>query len=254
MAEIISLATMLTGVGGDVVIPYINKLLGPSADELGLVIGEHARIYRLKNAFRLFKRANEMTTEAGFEPKQVSMKSLLPLLEGASLEDDESLADKWAALLSNASDPASKTTMKPAYAEILRQLIPQEVQLLDKIFEQIHKLNPLVSGIDISSTSLSNDEYWRSLATSHVVHLGLFRHLYSPTLLARHEFNALADNLLRQRLIVAATNAGPERDVGAKSTMYRQTRTIGKPNMDKAYLSALGFDFMLACTPPQPAQ
>lgn len=245
---------MLTGVGGGVVIPYLNKVLGPSADELGVAIAEHARIYRLKNAFRLFKRANEMTAEAGFEPQQVSMKALLPLLEGASLEDDESLADKWAALLANAANPDNKVVIKPAYADILRQLTTQEAQIMDKVFDRIRKINPAVSGVKMGP-NVTSDEFWQSLATATIIPLGVFRHLHGTSFSAIHEFNALADNLLRQRLLVSAVRKGFD-SAGRDGNMSHQqdsrsTRSIGKPDMNSAFLSALGFEFMLACTPPQ---
>jgi hypothetical protein len=35
-AELISLATLLTGAGGGILVPFINKLLGPGAEELGV--------------------------------------------------------------------------------------------------------------------------------------------------------------------------------------------------------------------------
>jgi hypothetical protein len=44
------------------------------------------------------KKAEKMAKEAGFTPKAVPPKILFPLLDGASMEDNEELHTMWAAL------------------------------------------------------------------------------------------------------------------------------------------------------------
>ena len=60
----------------------------------GLMFGERVRYFRLKNSLRLFEKTKALLDAKGIEPTAVPLRILLPLLEGASLEDNQSLADK----------------------------------------------------------------------------------------------------------------------------------------------------------------
>jgi hypothetical protein len=67
----------------------------------------------------------------------VPLKILHPLIENCSLEKDDSLQEKWAALLANAANPAPPNLVLPAFAEILKQLSPIEAALLERIYSEI---------------------------------------------------------------------------------------------------------------------
>ena len=76
-----------------------------------------------------------MAKDAGFTPKAVPIKLLFPLLEGASLEEDETLHDMWAALLANASSPEDSDKVRPGFIAMLKQMAPDEAALLKTIEE-----------------------------------------------------------------------------------------------------------------------
>ena len=65
------------------------------------------------------------------------LKTLLPTLENGSLEEDTMLQEKWANMLANAVTMRSE--IKPNYAEILKDLSPLEVEILDKLYEESNK-------------------------------------------------------------------------------------------------------------------
>ncbi len=249
MSDIITLTTLLTAAGGGVLVPFVNKLLGPGAEELGTMIAERGRIYRLQNTFNVFQKAKAMAAEAGFDPQQVNLKTLLPLLEGASLEDNPSLSDKWAALLANAADPADSISIKPVYADILRQLTPHEAQVLDKIFIDADAMNPLADGYKVREDEYANNEVRKARAVSQLIDLAYMRYTHHEHS-GRHqqdrgalqEFDSITDILLRHRLLVMAKSKPPK---GSSFGFDYE------PEKGKAFLSSLGFDFMLACTPPE---
>src|SRR5688572_1915560 len=81
----------------------VRQMLGPAADEVAEMWRDQIRIYRYGRQLSLLKKAERMAQEAGFIPKAVPPKILFPLLEGASMEEDEGLHNMWAALLANAS-------------------------------------------------------------------------------------------------------------------------------------------------------
>lgn len=114
--------------------PFLAKLLGPAADELGEIGRDYVKGYRAKNAGRTLAAADELLTITGREAQVVPLKVLEPLLNAASLEEDETLAAKWAALLANAADPAQRVLVQPGFAEVLRQLTPSDALLLESLY------------------------------------------------------------------------------------------------------------------------
>lgn len=88
----------------------------------------------LKRIQQLGERAKALLAAAGREPKPVEEKVLFPLVQAAALETDGALAEKWAALLANAADPAQRVQMQPGFAEVLRQLTPTDALLLASLY------------------------------------------------------------------------------------------------------------------------
>jgi hypothetical protein len=62
------------------------------------------------------------------------MKIAIPLLQTASMEEDDSLQDRWINLLVNAANEKSGVEVNRAYIEILSQITPLEAQILDAIY------------------------------------------------------------------------------------------------------------------------
>jgi len=111
---------------------FLSKLLGPAVDEVGLLLEDKVRLYRLKNQIRILTKAQEMLSSAGIKPKTVPLRTLLPLLEGASLEDDVDLSLKWAGLLASTASGEGKDN-HPAYPHILVQLAPVDARIIDRL-------------------------------------------------------------------------------------------------------------------------
>jgi hypothetical protein len=63
------------------------------------------------------------------------MKMLASILENATLEEDDSLQDMWAALLANAATAQGEPEVM--LSEILRQLSPADAHLLRRCFREI---------------------------------------------------------------------------------------------------------------------
>lgn len=126
---------------------FIEKLGGPATEELGLLFGERVRYFRLKNSLRLFEKTKALLDAKGIEPTAVPLRILLPLLEGASLEDNQSLADKWAGLLAAAADSTRDESILPSYPHILESLSPSDVQMLDLMYANEQK-GGTVTGAD----------------------------------------------------------------------------------------------------------
>ena len=141
---------------------------------------------------------------------------LVPLLEAASLAEDETLAAKWAALLANATDPAADD-VPPSFPGILGQLTVTEARVLDH-FAQVANSRPAVQReMDVN------------LSHHGVIHtLGLDSATFAVSI----------ENLYRQRLLtprVQYETAGFGTD---------EIRPKGPPSSS---LGAFGRAFLRAC-------
>jgi hypothetical protein len=58
----------------------------------------------------------------------------IPLIQGGSLEEDDWLQDRWAALLVNAADASSHVEVRRAFISILEDLTPLDAKMLEKIY------------------------------------------------------------------------------------------------------------------------
>ena len=119
---------------------FLGKLVTPSIEELGLLIGDQVRSYRFRKQIQILTKARDILEKAGIDPRQVSLKTLVPILEHGSLEEEESMVDRWASLLANAADPTATVKVEPSFTEILKQLSPREAQILDSIYNLVQSI------------------------------------------------------------------------------------------------------------------
>jgi hypothetical protein len=131
---------------------FLEKLLGSSIEETGLLISDNIKLIRFKNQIKILNKAQKIIEESGINTKQISLKALIPLLEYSSLEVDETLQDKWTNLIVNFSNSNEKyeSTIFPF---ILNQLSSNEVLEL----ERIYKIDELTfDSIQLSGIEISN--------------------------------------------------------------------------------------------------
>jgi hypothetical protein len=115
-----------------IVTDLVKKMLGPAADEVGEWGRDKIKAYRTQNATKVLEEAGRMLHEAQIEPEPVPPKILLPLLDGASLEDSEDMQKMWAALLANAASPENER-VRPGFISTLRQLSTDEAETLQRL-------------------------------------------------------------------------------------------------------------------------
>jgi hypothetical protein len=123
----------------DSLLKPFHELTGRLCVELGEAAGNIGQYIRLATGIKIMKRAERMLRAAGIEPRSVPRKLFLPMLESASLEDDESLQSRWAALLANAADSGRDSEVPPSFASILSQLTIREVKLLDSLHKKVFR-------------------------------------------------------------------------------------------------------------------
>jgi hypothetical protein len=113
---------------------FLEKIVGPPLEELGGLLADQVRLFRFKKQVEILEKAQKTLLDRGINPIKVSLKTLVPILEEGSLEEDESMSARWASLLATAADPSSTISVQPSFPEILKELSPKEALILDEIF------------------------------------------------------------------------------------------------------------------------
>lgn len=115
----------------------LAKLTGNAFTEMNQLIGQEVAWWRLKNAVNIALKADAFIKSKGLRPEQLSAKlrEIVPLIEGASYEDEPALQDMWASLLSTAALEEFNRIPQPKFSEVLRQLAPLDAQILHHLYE-----------------------------------------------------------------------------------------------------------------------
>jgi hypothetical protein len=213
----------------EVVTEVVGRILTPTADAMGKDIAEAYTAWRQRRAERattLLVRSAGVIVESGEEPQTVPGRLLFPILERGSVEEDDSLFEKWTALLANASTRPSGVL--PAFASILAELSPTEARLLERarsVIARIADINQSVSGLPTAETNAQSTELWSQLTMPQ---LGAFVGV------SESDVGLMCDNLERLKLLGAS--ADPTSDY-MPVVFVRMAR-----------LSAFGAAFIDACS------
>jgi hypothetical protein len=129
----------------------VHKLAGPMADEIGSLMADKIKVYRVANWVKVVEKTRKILANAKLPPNAVPPRLFLPILEASSVEGDESLQELWAGLLATASEKAD--ALSPSFIEALRQLTPAEARTLNHAFQQASTNDLVLTGFDSSRTA-----------------------------------------------------------------------------------------------------
>jgi len=101
------------------------------------ILNDQVKFWRFKRQIDLIKNTNILIESSGLPKQQIPLKVLVPIIENSTLEEDESVQQKWANMLANAI--TGKVEISPNYSAILKELSPLEVLVLDKIYTTVNK-------------------------------------------------------------------------------------------------------------------
>lgn len=130
----VDISSKVAEEGLDAARSFLGKLVGPATEEIGLLLKDKISLWRFKNQVKMLNKASVYCELNGIEPGSVSPKLLLPLMEGAALEDDETLQDKWAILLSNLVD-SEQNIQNHVFPYILGQISADEFLVLENVYK-----------------------------------------------------------------------------------------------------------------------
>ena len=144
MGNKIDITSTAVEKGIDLAKDFLDKLIIPAVEETGLLLKDKVTLWKFKNQVRILNKAKDYCEKNNISPKTISLKLLCPLLDNASLEEEEELQDKWAILLSNLVD-SDQNIENHVFPYILGQISTNEFLFLEKVYndkrERIKKLN-----------------------------------------------------------------------------------------------------------------
>ena len=129
----IDITSSVVEKGIDLAKDFLGKLISPAVEETGLLIKDQISSWRFKNQIKVLNKAKDYCEKHNIAPKQVSFKLICPLLEYASLEEEEILQDKWSILISNLVD-SEQNIENHVFPYILSQLSLNEYEALEESF------------------------------------------------------------------------------------------------------------------------
>lgn len=115
---------------------FIARVIsGPLEQGIG-IFEDKLRYLRWERLVRLMQRESEVLKELGLQAptRPVPLKIIIPLLQAASVEEDDALQDRWVNLLVNAANASCGIEIRRAYIVILEQISPLEAKILDVIY------------------------------------------------------------------------------------------------------------------------
>jgi len=102
-------------------------------------------------------------------------------------------------LAADADNPVDSILIKPIYAAILRQLTPQDAQVLETLFAHVNTKNYL-GAIPMNDVSFFSAKAIKVRAINYIIQLPRLR-AEEKALFGLENFNSVIDRLLRQRLL-----------------------------------------------------
>ena len=117
---------------GGFIAKYID---GPLEQAVG-IFEDKLQYARWVRQVRMIQQSQKFLKRSGLKAptRAVPMKLAIPIMQGAILEDDDSLQDRWAALLVNAANASFPGEVRRSYATILEQLTPLDAVIFDVLY------------------------------------------------------------------------------------------------------------------------
>ncbi|UPK25997.1 Abi-alpha family protein [Bradyrhizobium sp. 195] len=114
---------------------FVKLILGPGFAELGGAFADWAAVYRYERAVELAHRVKRIHKRRGIEGRTVSIPPRLgiPLLQQATLENDDVLVSMWSALIANATDPNRMTEARRSHCGLLSSIEPLDALVLREV-------------------------------------------------------------------------------------------------------------------------
>jgi len=117
---------------------FLAKVFQEPIDTTVGIIGDKLKFIRWQRQVRMVDEINRILQRRGIDKtRPISPKFAIPMLEQASLEEDDSLQDIWNKLIANNLDPDFKSEIRYSYIEIIKSLNILDAKILAAMYDAL---------------------------------------------------------------------------------------------------------------------
>jgi len=222
---------------------FLSRVLGESIETAVGMLSDKLKFMRFERGVRLAARYNEIMAQRGLKSdyQSVPLKLALPIIEQATIEEDNELQDLWANLLASAHDPALNGIVRTAFVDILKQMETVDVHVLNFVYTYILKVN------------LPNAEKWQ-VENGRDVRLAPIKYsvrgdkVRSSLSISDNIYECSVDNLIRLRCLAFYVE-----DIYLPGSLAAETASLVHDH-NEITITSLGWNFVRACTLPDAKQ
>jgi hypothetical protein len=201
---------------------FLARVFKEPVDEIAGIVTDKLRFIRWKRMVQMADEVNRILEEKKIEDtRAVAPKIALPILEEASLEDDQSLQSLWNHLLANAMNPSFNDEVRYGFVEMIKNITAIEATILNAFYSVLQRENRLTSLSEITNYSLSKE------------------HIIEILKMSPDQYAVSANNLMRMQLLAPAVLKGGAKLGGEPLTIFK--------GIDAVTLTPLGVKFVEAC-------
>lgn len=219
---------------------FVSTTIAEPLEAIVGILTDKLQFMRWDRQVRLADRALEIIKRRQFQggARIVPPKLALPIIENASLEEDDFLQDMWINLLVSAMDPCVEMP-RSTFIDIIKQLTPMDTRILQCLSQEYisHRQEVFVSSS--SEVASSVVKIPATFASPSIVPISRSRVAESLAVSDEESFEISVDNLVRLGCV----------------TLYRPVylrllsadERWNKTNYDQICITSLGVSFVEAC-------
>lgn len=157
------------------ILAFTSKVFKVPAEQTAGIIGDRLRLFRWERQLAYADKVDAiLKARKVTDTRAVPLKFALPILENASLEEDNDLQKLWANLMANAMDPNFSLNLRTAFIDIIKSLSALDAKML-KTFYDILKTDSKVNWNSILDYYLTKEQLITALRiTSHDYEVSVF--------------------------------------------------------------------------------
>jgi hypothetical protein len=213
---------------------FIGAVTGHPGESIGTIFGGWMR-RRKENAEKVAYGAHLTLLNLGLTADEVPLRVLMPALEHASVEEDQSMQERWSNLLANAADPRHDIEITQTYSTVLAELTPVQAKMLDAVYRN--------AAGRCHGTIFIEDIFYSMYDLGHLYHQEIVVPIHGPSapVTITLQSRASIDVLRRTGLLDVRT---------LENKIYQGNNPSDRQPLIYT-LSALGLAFYRACQPPR---
>jgi hypothetical protein len=226
------------GFGG-----FLSRVLGEPIETAVGMLSDKLKFIRFERGMRLAARYNEIMAQRGLNSdyQSVPPKLALPIIEQATIEEDDELQDLWANLLASAHDPALNGIVRTAFVDILKQMEAVDVHILNFVYTYILKIN-------LPDAEKWQEDHGRDVRLAPIKYSVRGAGVRSSLQISDSIYECSVDNLIRLRCLAFYVE-----DIYLPGSLAAETASLVHDH-NEITITSLGWNFVRACTMPDAKQ